>query len=418
VIARRVLALLLAACPLWGQPPRRAVLIDVDGVRRDTFEQAWHDGMLPQLVRIFAGAVWFDRAQTVVPSVTMAAQASIATGAPPARHGIPGNQWWDREQGRLYDYMNAAGISCVYGFSLLAGPACLTGLGNRHLEVPTLYQAAAAQGLDSVVAYNQYWKGASRPAAPTFAEARAFLPGNRPDFRTFDTQMTGRVLAELHDHGLPAILVVYFAGADALAHSNGIAAQPAYFAEVIDPLVGRILGEMAALDPEWRAHTLFVLTSDHGRTDAVAYPEDPALQRDLEGALPAGAHVAQNGGVAFIYLDRPDPGLPAALERKFPTAIAAVRQRNSGDAPRAGDLIVTLRPGHYFGNIGKGSDHGSASPDDLNVPLVLAAPGFPLSHIADPVSITQIARTIADFVGFPMETADPALPILHEMRRR
>jgi len=36
-----------------------------------------------------------------------------------------------------------------------------------------------------------------------------------------------------------------------------------------------------------------VLTSDHGRTDAIDHPEDAALQRDLQAALPAGAHLAQ-----------------------------------------------------------------------------------------------------------------------------
>ena len=34
-------ALLLAGSALWGQSGRRAVLIDLDGVRRDTFTKAF-----------------------------------------------------------------------------------------------------------------------------------------------------------------------------------------------------------------------------------------------------------------------------------------------------------------------------------------------------------------------------------------
>jgi len=168
----------------------------------------------------------------------------------------------------------------------------------------------------------------------------------------------------------------------------------------------------------WRAHTLFVLTSDHGRTDAIDHPEDAALQRDLQAALPAGAHLAQNGGVAYIYLDSPDPALAAALEDRFPGTIAAVRPRGPDDPSRAGDLILTLRPGHYFGNVGKGSHHGAPTEDDLNIPLLIAMPGAGTGHQPNRVSVTQIARTIADFVGFPMESADPPLPIVREMRRR
>src|ERR1017187_10659891 len=108
-------AILLAATALCAQPARRAVIIDVDGIRRDTFEQAYQDGRLPNFQRIFAQALWFDNASSVLPTVTMAAQASIFTGTQPARHGIPGNQWLDRSAGRLIDYMSPGGLICVYG---------------------------------------------------------------------------------------------------------------------------------------------------------------------------------------------------------------------------------------------------------------------------------------------------------------
>ena len=416
--AFQALLTLLWAGTALAQPVRRAVLIDLDGVRRDTFEQAWRDGGVPNLARIFADALWFDEARTVFPPVTMPAQASIATGAPPGRHGIPGNQWYDRAESRLYDYMTAAGISCTYGFSILGGDACIGGLGNRHLQVPTLYEAASARGFASVVAYSEYWKGASRPAAPTPAEAQTFLPGGPLNFRAFDTQMTGRVLAEFQKHGLPPILTVYFTGADTVAHAAGIAAQHAYFTAVIDPLVGRILDAIAERDPEWRAHTMFVLTSDHGRTDAVDHPEDAGLRRALEAALPPGAHLAQNGGSAYIYLDQPDPDLPVLLETRFASTVASVRPRAPGDPARAGDLLVTLRASHYFGSTGRGSQHGAPTAADLDVPLLVASPGIAGGHVSGAVSVTQIARTIADFVGFPMDTADPPLPVVRERRRK
>ncbi len=398
----RWLVWVAAALSLAAQP-RRAVLIDIDGVGADTLARVYGEGRLPHLARIFDAARWFDGASTVVPSVTMAAQASIATGTPPARHGIPGNEWYDRDRHTLVSYMTAAGVSCVYGFTILGGPVCSTGLGNHDLETPTMYEAASAAGLDSVVVFNQYWKGATRPAIPTAAQARTFTGGNQLDFRVFDRQMTGRAIDELQTRGLPALLTIYFTGADTIAHTNGIAAQPDYLAGAIDPSVGSILAAIEALDPAWKAHTLFVLTSDHGRTDIAGHPADAHLKQDLLALLPAGSQIADNGGVLYVYMNGPPP---AGIE--WPDAVAAVRPRSAQDPARAGDLILTLRPGRYSGKTG-GSQHGSVYPQDLAVPILAAGPGVAPGHSSEPVSVTRIARTIAEFVGFRMEGADPPL---------
>jgi len=163
-------AIVLVSTALSAQPARRAVIIDVDGMRRDTFEQAYQDGRLPNFQRVFARALWFDNASSVLPTVTMAAQASIFTGTPPARHGVPGNQWFDRSAGHLIDYMSPGGLICVYAITVLGGAQCAGGLGNSHLLAPTIYEAAAQAGLTSAVYFSQYWKGAARAAPPPFAE--------------------------------------------------------------------------------------------------------------------------------------------------------------------------------------------------------------------------------------------------------
>jgi hypothetical protein len=137
----------------------------------------------------------------------------------------------------------------------------------------------------------------------------------------------------------------------------------------------------------------------------------------LQAALPAGATVAENGGMAYIYLNQPGlvdlEKLAAALvqDAKLSSAVAAVRVRSAEDSPRDGDLIVTLKPGHYFGNTGVGSDHGSVYSGDLNVPLVVAMPGGTAGHVDEAVSITQVAGTVAGYLGFRMDSADEALPV-------
>jgi predicted AlkP superfamily pyrophosphatase or phosphodiesterase len=407
-------ACLLLVSGLAAGTARHAVIVDVDGVRRDTVQQLYDSGRLPNFARIFANARWFDRASTVTPSVTMAAQASLFTGVPPERHGIPGNQWFDRAEGRLYDYVSPSGLACTYGFATVAGMRCAGGLGNLHLRAPTLYEAASQAGLDSMVAYSQYWKGATEAMPPTAPEALLFIRGNAIDWPSFDRQMAARAVAGLKAHGAPAILTVYFAGADTAGHKQGLAGQVAYLTDIVDPLLGGILDAWQAGDAAWAEDTLFVLASDHGRTDVHAHPEDLTLAADLLAALPAHSQLARNGGMGFVYLEQAEQEdlsrLATALAAASP-AVASVRARNAEDCARAGDLVVTLRPGHYFDNHGTGSQHGSPYRDDLEIPLVVAAPGVAAGHTDVAVSITQVARTIARFLGFSMDSAAPALPL-------
>jgi predicted AlkP superfamily pyrophosphatase or phosphodiesterase len=313
--------------------------------------------------------------------------------------------------------MTPGGLVCAYGVAVRGAAGCSGGLGNGHLLAPTIYEAAAQAGLTSAVYFSEYWKGAARAAPPTITEMLGFLAGNPVDYRAFDSEMAGRAITDLKSRGLPSLVTLYFLGADGIAHKEGIASQSAYLSGTVDPLLGHILDAIEWLDPSWREHTLFVLVSDHGRTDLVANSEDLTLKTDLQAALPAGATVAENGGMAYIYLDQPGladlPKLAAALvqDAKLSSAVAAVRVRGAGDSPRDGDLIVTLQPGHYFGNTGVGSDHGSVYRGDLNVPLLVAMPGGAGGHVDDAVSITQVAGTVAAYLGFRMDSADEPLPV-------
>ena len=423
MMARFWPAILLVSATLWAQPARRAVIIDVDGMRRDTFEQAYQNGSLPNFQRIFARALWFDNASSVLPTVTMAAQASIFTGTAPARHGVPGNQWFDRSESRLIDYMSPGGLICVYAVTLLGGAECAGGLGNAHLLAPTIYEAAAQAGLTSAVYFSQYWKGAARAAPPTLAEMVSFLAGSPIDWDAVDSEMAGRAITDLESNGLPPLLTLYFAGTDGIGHKDGIAGQIPYLSGTIDPLLGSILDAIESLDPWWRENTMFVLVSDHGRTDLVPYTEDLVLQSDLQAALPDGSTIAENGGMAYIYLEQPDlvdlPSLAAALaqDARLSPVVASVRVRGPDDSPRDGDLIVALQPVHYFpSTAGIGSNHGSVYTADLNVPLLVAMPDGAGGHAADAVSITQVAGTVAGYLGFRMDSADAPLPVLRAPR--
>lgn len=434
---------------------RRVVIIDLDGIRQDTFEQAYLQLHLASFERIlgpvhngagFGSALVFDHATTIFPTVTMAAQASIFTGVFPGLHGIPGNAWFERMSAQLIDYMTPGSMACVYGgASLFTG--CAGGLANRHLTAPTLYEVAARGGKTSTVVFNQYYKGATTPVLPSIEDAFAFLEGYDVDYAAFDTRMMDRALESLERDGLPDILTVYFAGADGIAHQQGIAAQFAYLEDVVDPQLGRLLDALALHDKWWNTNTLFVITADHGRTDAVYHSEDLdlAYRISLDLNRVAGsagpALLVPDGGMAYIYVPAGEDAAPIAHELVFDplleSAVDAVLLRhapangyrlvprghvlrrlppqwaalvNALDSPRIGDILVILKEGHYFGNNGSGSNHGSIFAGDLGVPLILAQGGVVAGRSSEPVSNTGIAASIAAYLDVPPEGWMAPLP--------
>jgi len=89
-----------AAHPEVHDPPRLTVVLVVDQMRSDYLERysALFKG---GLARILAdGAVFTEAYQDHASTVTAVGHATIATGVSPARHGIVGNDFFDRGEGK------------------------------------------------------------------------------------------------------------------------------------------------------------------------------------------------------------------------------------------------------------------------------------------------------------------------------
>jgi phosphonoacetate hydrolase len=75
-------------------PQQTAVVICIDGCEPDYFDAAIAAGHMPHLARFRETGTAFI-ADCVIPSFTNPNNMSIATGQPPAVHGICGNYFWD-----------------------------------------------------------------------------------------------------------------------------------------------------------------------------------------------------------------------------------------------------------------------------------------------------------------------------------
>jgi len=310
--------------------PRRLIIIDVDGLRRDVFRNALAAGDLPNVERIVGGregttACHVDALSTA-PSITFAAQASIFTGQHPGAHGIAGNESFDR-LGRISSG-HPRHFGFDVGYTLAVDDAVRVfsdGLASQFLssDTPTLYEIASINGMTSAVAYNMYARGADAWLPPSVVEIARFTKGKGQlglEADEYDTGMLDRLIAHLDTGNRADLLTVYFMGLDHHSHIHGPASQPAYLREVVDPQIGRLLdalGTRGLLDG-----AIFVLVSDHGQIEVapddrhsirLGFPFDRELGHlfaalgldvhDLPGEDPAcDAVMGLNGGLAHVYL--------------------------------------------------------------------------------------------------------------------
>ncbi len=333
---------------------RRAIIIDIDGLRWDSFNDALKSGLLPSFQKLLGGdeecranSVFFDRASTIFPSVTLAGHASIFTGVYPGQHGIAGNQWFDRAGDAFnppfipsepFDYMHPCSQLCIYiteppltsEMKEIAFIRCHTlsskqdlllscsnpsppGLVNKHLKAQTIYEAAGEAGRSSAVIFSQYWKGVPEENVVHPNQVEQYLYGitetkflpDPQNFAEFDRGMMLHAIDKVNADGFPDILTVYFSGLDATGHMHGIKSQMNYLSKYIDPAVGDLLLELKGRDRNWCRNTLFVIAADHGQMpiDKKNEASQSAVNSALDGAgFNKNYVVAVNGGMAHIYL--------------------------------------------------------------------------------------------------------------------
>ena len=141
------------------------LLIDIDGLRNDVFQEAMFRKSIPNIDLLLKGLPDKNSINipltSTAPSITFSAQASIFTGNNSREHGIPGNQFFDRfgklNSGRPRFYTFDVGVQL--GF-MDAIRVFSDGLASKLLRVETIYTDLNKKGMRSVVAGNMYATGA------------------------------------------------------------------------------------------------------------------------------------------------------------------------------------------------------------------------------------------------------------------
>ncbi len=291
---------------------------------------------------------------TVFPTTTASALASLTTAEPPGRHGLVGFSVLDPERGRV--------VSHLSGWPDDLDP-------DTWQRMPTVFDSVA-DGIEVAAI------GPARFSGSGFTRAVLSGAGYRPAESIED-----RVAAAVHvRRSAPRSLsYLYIAELDSLAHRHGVGSVE--WTEALE----RVDGAMAELERGLGPGDGALVTADHGVID-VAVTGQVIVDGDL---LARVASVA--GEPRCLQLHLPpgaDPADVSARWRERYGSIADVVERSEAIAaglfgpvdpavlPRIGDILVIARSRVAFYARADDSgrrmvgQHGALSPDEVRVPLI------------------------------------------------
>jgi predicted AlkP superfamily pyrophosphatase or phosphodiesterase len=290
-----LLALALLLAPVWavaavpapGAPPappaRHVVVLSLDGARADALRAA-----MPASLVARSAASW--TAQTVRPSLTLPAHASMLSGLIPAVHGVTFNDWRP---------------------------------GGPPFRYPTVFTAVAAAGGRAAAFVHKQKLMMLVPGGEAFHARWLAYPRFR---QTAVVEAAARYLAEQR----PAFLFVHVADPDDRGHARGWMSEE-YLAVIAaaPSLMERML--RAFDDAGVATAALLIVTADHGghdRTHGTSRPEDMTIPwLALGGAAQAGAVLGQ----VMVYDTAPTVlaalGLPVPPDWQGRAVTEALRPR-------------------------------------------------------------------------------------------
>lgn len=268
--------------PARGAP--RVIVFALDGVGDGELRQAIGAGGMPRVAallgretepRLYEHGWAAPGVLSILPSTTFAAWASVFTGQPAARTGIPGNEWFAREEMRFYAPAPVTVTQHEHAVEVFSDQ-----LMGRVLRAPTVYERANVRAYVSLQAYHRGADLLTVPMPSSYGRVVTNAARGAVDDETvsqevyeeLDEQAVESLVESIERHGVADLQVVYFPGVDLYTHvaEDPLRDQLRYLRDVIDPAVGEVLDAYraaGALDDAW---VMFV--ADHGHTPVL--PDD------------------------------------------------------------------------------------------------------------------------------------------------
>ena len=337
--------------PLRGGP--RVIVFALDGVGATELRRALDGGVMPRTAAllgretapgVYEHAWSAPGVLSILPSTTYAAWASVFTGEPPARTGVPGNEWFAREEMRFYAPAPVSLTQHEHALEVYTDQ-----LMDRVLRAPTVYERADVRAHVSLQAFHRGADLLTVPEPGSYGRMITEMAGGivgeetvgQEAYEELDETAAESLVESIRRHGVPALQTIYFPGVDLYTH---VAADPLndevrYLGEVVDPAIHEVLRayrRAGALDSTW-----IVIVADHGHTPVL--PDDRhALGAEGDDEPP---QVLRNAGFRTrplrIELDPEEQDFQAAVA--YQGAFAYVYLADRSTCPRPGTRCDWMR---------------------------------------------------------------------------
>ncbi len=332
-------------------PKVPAIAICLDGCEPEYLTVAEAAGLMPNLARIRATGT-ARIAHSVIPSFTNPNNLSIATGRPPAVHGICGNYLFEPETGEEVMMNDVRFLRAPTVFRAFHDAGARVAVVTAKDKLRALLGAGLEFGDGRAVCFSSEKADTTTAAEHGIADASAWL--GRPVPEVYSAELSEFVFAagvKLLNERRPDLM--YLTTTDYIQHkfAPGDAEANAFYA-----MFDRYLGELDA------AGAAIVVTADHGMKAKHLADGSPAViyvQDLLDDWLGAGAarvilpitdpyvvHHGALGSFATAYLPAgADVGAIAARLRALPQMLAVLTRdeavaRFELPADRIGDVVM------------------------------------------------------------------------------
>lgn len=433
----------------WTSPAEAAprsdrcvILISVDGLAGFYLDDP--RAQLPTLRKLAAAGARADGTICSFPTVTWPNHTTLVTGVGPGRHGVIGNNYFDRATHEkvnliidpvfdkdqlvtsptVYDAAHAAGL-------LTAGIVWPATRNARTLD----FQVPDMAGDDWQKYGTAGWLNELRQAGIPVDKHGHWC--KEPSGGVQRDWMYTRMVQHLFQHHPPNLLLVHLIEVDHVQHKFGPQTDEAYWAVSYADDRVRDIVEAAEASP-FAGQTTYVIVSDHG-----FYPIDHEIRPNVKlrqlGLVTADGDrvsarqawcVAQGGGcMVYVLDDSRRAELTTQLQRELSQldgvaeVIAEDRFVEFGlarrsDDPRAPDFWLSAKSGYSFGDGHSGDDtvtpretHGGThgylpGQSALHGTLILSGAGIRPGQNLGLCRNLDVAPTMARLLGVPLPNVE------------
>jgi predicted AlkP superfamily pyrophosphatase or phosphodiesterase len=419
---------------------RTVVMISVDGLAAYYLDDPKAE--MPSIRSLASAGARASMMKASTPTVTWPNHTTLVTGVPPARHGVVGNNYYDRATGKKV--------------TLISDPVFDK---DRIVKVPTLYDRAKAAGMTTAairwpatrnahaldwtipdVKTTELLRKYTTPSLLTECPAAGldlFAEDKENHFAVAPAKPTDenctRVLNFILREHRPRFALLHLINVDHTEHLKGPRSPEAYAAvKAADNQVRQVWEELQR-DFPGRA-TLFVV-SDHGFSPIQRMILPNVILRKAGLAEGKGkknpVQVVSQGGSALLYVrnDSNRSEIIAKVRKAFtgiqgvskvigPGQLEAYGVAEPQDDPHAPDMILFADEGCAFGDTAAGElpfvdkperkgshGHDPALPD-LHATFVACGSGVKPGVRMGEISNLNVAPTIAKLLGLTIPKAE------------